>query len=208
MVVLPLTYLGNLAWFARLCFGQAIIDVGEHYVKQSYRNRCDILLSNGVSALSVPVVAGPNFPKQAVNEVRIDYSRRWQHTHWMSIRSGYGSAPYWETYEGMLAPLFEQRFERLCEWNRALLEVVLKALGSDVTPVFSEQYVTLQQTWEDLRQGLSPKPRLHRPDGRFRAELYWQPFSDRQPFAANLSIVDLLFCQGPGALAHLRRCVV
>ncbi len=190
MEVLPLAYLGSLSWFARVCFGEVVIDVGEHYVRRSERSRCEVLLVGGRSGLSVPVVAGSNWDKLATREVRIDASKRWRHTHWMSLRSGYGSAPYWEAYEGLFAPVFERRFERLYDWNRALLEASLKALGRDVTPIISETY--LGGMSDDAGAG-------------FCAEPYWQVFSDRMAFQPNLSIVDLIFCLGPGALDYLRR---
>ena len=58
--------------------------------------------------------------------------------------------------------------------------------------------------YADFRLSLSPKPRLSRPDPTFAAPQYYQVFSDRLPFAGNLSVIDLLFCEGPAAADILR----
>ena len=76
MEILSLTYLGNIQWFSKLCSSECIIDVHEHYVKQSYRNRCDILTANGPVALTVNTVKTINWPKSAVQDLSIDYSKR------------------------------------------------------------------------------------------------------------------------------------
>ena len=59
----------------------------------------------------------------------------------------------------------------------------------------------------DFREVISHKPRLKRPDPTFSAPEYYQVFADRIPFAPNLSAVDLLFCEGPGAGRIIRESV-
>ena len=95
MNLLPLTYLGNVQYFTKLCLSPCVIDLHEHFVKQSYRNRCDILATGGPLALTVQTVhvSGRGCP---MRDVRIDYSKRWQHQHWYSIRSAYKSSPYFD----------------------------------------------------------------------------------------------------------------
>ena len=39
MILLPTAYLGNLQYYSKLLSGEACIDLHEHYLKQSYRNR-------------------------------------------------------------------------------------------------------------------------------------------------------------------------
>lgn len=46
-MILSTAYLGNVQYYAKLLSGKAVIDLYEHYRKQSYRNRCDILTANG-----------------------------------------------------------------------------------------------------------------------------------------------------------------
>ena len=76
------------------------------------------------------------------------------------------------------------------------------------TVAYSESYVQNPDPAEDFRDALSPKPRLQRPDPAFRAAPYYQVFTERYPFAANLSIIDLLFCEGPDSTGILRDSTV
>ncbi len=200
--VLSLTYLGNIQWVGKLCAGGCVIDLGGHYVKQSYRNRCEILAPGGRTALTVNTVKGN---KQPMKDVRIDYSKRWQHQHRQAIVSAYANAPYFDHYWPELEPFFTRNHEFLRDLDAGLLENILRMLGSDVSPVYSETYVEPAPGFADLRDAISPKPRLSRPDPLFRPERYWQVFCDKLPFEPNLSVIDLLFCEGPHALSVLRR---
>ena len=208
MKILSLTYLGNIEWLCNLLFEDCVIDLYEHYHKQSYRNRCQIMTASGVAALSVQVARPDNVLKAPMREVRIDYSKRWQHQHWNSIVSAYRNAPYFDHYAGRFEPFYMRRFDFLADLNMGLLEVLLDALGTDVRPRFSEEHIEASAQTEDLR--LTPKAHptppapSFIPDPHFTPQEYYQTFSDRLPFAPNLSAIDLLFCEGPGAMEVLR----
>ena len=204
MVILPSTYLGNVCYFSKLGFGECVIDIHEHYVKQSYRTRADILTANGPLALSVQVVhAGGKIP---VKDVRLDYSKRWQHQHWVSLVSAYRSSPYFDHYADLFAPFYERRYEFLLDLNCELTLTLLRALGLPEELKLSESYIVPAPDDEDLRTSLSPKPQRRRPDSGFRAEPYCQVFSERFGFVPGLSVIDLLFCEGPDSGELLRIC--
>jgi hypothetical protein len=177
-----------------------VIDLGEHYVKQSYRNRCEILAPDSRTSLTVNVA---NDGKQAFSEVRIDYSKRWQHQHRQAIVSAYANAPYFDHYWPELEPLLIQRHKFLRDLNAGLLETILRLLRSSIKPNYSETYIEPATGLIDMRDAISPKPRLRKPDPLFLPERYWQVFCDKRPFEPNLSIIDLLFCEGPQALSIL-----
>lgn len=209
MNILSLTYLGNIQWFAKLCFSDCVIDVHEHYVKQSYRNRCNILTANGPASLTVNTVKASNWDKVSVRDTRIDYSKRWQHLHWQSLVSSYRSSPYFDHYAPEFEPFYQKRYEFLFDLNMELVEMVLRLIGCDKKVEVTDRYVdVVPPDAHDWRNGMSDKPRLSRPDPAFSAEPYWQVFSDRMEFVPNLSIVDLLFCEGPDSLDILRRSAV
>ncbi len=193
MNILSLTYLGNVQWFAKLLEG-AVIDVGEHYVKQSWRNRCEIASANGRLPLTVNVAAGAQ--RLPVRDVRVDYSKRWQHTHIEAIRSAYGRAPFFEHYWPALESVIGRGHKFLYDLDRELLELALKLMRIDVKLSFSENYV--EKAGNDLRNNISPK----RPAEGFRPERYWQVFGGWEP---NLSIVDVLMCEGPAAAEIIRK---
>lgn len=208
MTILPLTYLGNTDCFAALLGGECVIDLGENYVKQSYRNRCEILTAGGVATLTVNVVKGGSIRKRPVREMRIDYSKRWQHQQWMAIVSAYCSSPYFDHYAERFEPFFHRRYDFLADLSTGLLETLLPLLGHTQQLRFSDTYLTAAPDDRDLRGAFEP---LHRrpdgslADGAAHYEPYDQVFADRLPFAPDLSVIDLLFCEGPAAGDLLRR---
>ena len=190
MNILPLTYLGNTEWWALLLGGEAVIDVGEHYVKQTCRNRAEILTADGVMVLTVNVVKGSSLRKKAVAAMEVAYSKRWQHQHRVAIESAYRSSPYYDYYADRFAKLYDREWRYLVELNYATLETVCSILKCPV-PRISENYIIATESDIDLRD----KKR----DSAFAAEPYIQVFSDRLPFTPNLSIFDLVMCEGPAA---------
>ena len=186
MIILPLAYLGSLEWWQRALEPDAIIDVGEHFVKQSCRSRCEIATAAGRMSLTANVVKGSSIHKQAVRDIRLDYSKRWQHQHSVAIRSAYKSSPYYDYYADLLVPFFEQPHEFLYDFSRGLTDVVRKIGGVEQELRFSERYIVAGPEDVDLRG--------HNFLGaREGAAPYWQVFSERLPFESNCSAIDLLF---------------
>ena len=199
MTILPLAYLPSVEYFAHLLRGGCVVDLGEHFVKRSERNRARILATDGVMELTVHV-RNANRPRQPVRDVRIDYSKRWQHQHWMSILSAYRNSPYFDHYRDRFEPFYNREFTFLADWNIALLETVTGILGTPPALRFSDSYIEADTDDRDLRPAFEPL----RADGRTTAGgVYEQVFADRFPFVPNLSVIDLLFCEGPAAKAFL-----
>lgn len=189
----------SVEYVARLLREQCVIDLGENYIKRSERNRARILSANGVMPLTVHVENG-NRPRQRMRDVRIDYSKRWQHQHWVSILSAYKSSPYFDHYAEELEPFYRREWRYLVDYNMEYLQTLLRLLGAKCEVQVSEQYVEATEGDLDLR----PK---HNEGSTFVAEPYVQVFSDRMPFVENLSVLDLLLCEGPEAIsAVLMRC--
>jgi len=189
----------SVEYVVRLLREQCVIDLGENYIKRSERNRARILSANGVMPLTVHVENG-NRPRQRMRDVRIDYSKRWQHQHWVSILSAYKSSPYFDHYAEELEPFYRREWRYLVDYNMEYLQTLLRLLGAKCEVQVSEQYVEATEGDLDLR----PK---HNEGSTFVAEPYVQVFSDRMPFVENLSVLDLLLCEGPEAIsAVLMRC--
>lgn len=197
MTILPLAYLPSVSYFARLLRGDCVVDLGEHFVKRSERNRTRILATDGVMELTAHVCHA-NRPRQPMRDVRLDYSKRWQHQHWGALVSSYRSSPYFDHYAGRFEPFYTRSYDFLVEYNLGLLEE-LCSLSRIPMPTLSERYVEARPGDLDLRGRNSEGP-------AFEAEPYFQVFSDRMPFAANLSFADLLFAEGPASVSVLERC--
>ena len=201
MVILPLTYWGNIEHFANLLQAgeEAVIDLGENYVKRSERNRTEIVTPTGGMVLSVPLVKA-NRPRTPMHKIRIDNSKRWQHQHWVSILSAYKSSPYFDHFAHRIEPFYRKEWKYLVDYNLEYTSTLLSLLGVNRELPLSKSYYEAQPDDLDLR----PK---HKESSTFVAEPYFQVFSDRMPFEANLSILDLIMCEGPQAVnAVLMRC--
>ena len=191
MIILPSTYFGNIEYWSALRQGgdNVVIDLGENYVKRSDRNRTEIMTSGGVMQLSVQL-SHANRPRQPMSKMEIDYSKRWQHQHRVAMESAYRSSPYYDYYAERFAKLYNREWKYLIELNHATLEAVCAILKCPV-PRLSEVYIIASDNDIDLRD--------KRRESSFSAEPYIQVFSDRTPFTPNLSIYDLIMCEGPSA---------
>ena len=189
MKILPLAYLGSIEWWREALSPDAVIDVGEHYIKQSCRNRCEIATAAGRMSLTANVVKGASIHKRALKDMRLDYSKRWQHQHSVALRSAYRSSAYYDYWADLLVPFYEQPHEWLYDFNRGLAEVICKITGHTGELHFSEEYLTAGEGDIDLRGHDFLGPREGGPN-------YWQVFMEKVPFEPNLSIVDYLFNEG------------
>ncbi len=200
MTILPSAYLPPISYFVEIIAaeGSAVVDVGEHYIKRTLRNRTEIMTAQGVMSLTIPVKRA-NSPRSPMSGMEIDNSKRWQHQHWIAIMSAYRSSPYFEHYAPYIEPLYRAEWNHLVEFNGALMDIVLRLLRLEkgLYPNLSTQYIPAEEEHLDLRA----KGTIEAQQG---VEEYIQVFSDREPFAKNISILDLLFCEGSSALSMLK----
>lgn len=195
----PSCYLAPIAYYYYINnFETTIEDIHENFVKQTYRNRFYILSPNGIQSLTVPLIKVKR--KKIFKDVKIAYDENWQKIHWKSIESAYRSSPYFEYYEDDFQPLFEQKFDFLIDLNTALQNKIVDAIGLEVHIQKSTKYCETDTNLIDFRSSLSPKNKIA--DLDFPS--YLQVFNDRIPFKKNLSILDLLFNEGPNSLNYIK----
>ncbi len=178
-----------------------IIERYENYQKQSYRNRCEILSPNGKQTLSVPVIKKSG-NKQLVKDVKIDYKTDWQSLHLKSLKTAYFSSPFFEFYIDAFLPFFEKKYTFLFDLNIEILQTLLNELEIKKEITFSEKY-EFSYPFNDFRNSIHPKIKLN--TEYFKPEIYTQVFFDRFNFVPNLSVLDLLFNEGPAAESFLIR---
>jgi hypothetical protein len=197
--VLPMFYLPPVEYFVQLNTYKPgiLIEKEEHFPKQTYRNRANIFSPDGVLALTVPVVRGAkNHTK--IKDVKISYDFNWQRLHWQSLQACYRRSAYFEYYEDELRPFYEKKFDFLFDYNEQLLQFILKSIKLKVEWAYTESYEAEYPSLFDLRNSINPKKE---PD--LDQKPYFQVFEERQGFQKNLSIVDLLFNQGPHSVNYL-----
>ena len=193
---LPIAYFGNLEYFWHFTVNSKIsIDICENYVKQSYRNRAEIYGANGRLNLSIPVER-PFGAQSKTNQILISNAENWKKNHWKSIESAYSRTPFFEFYADKLKTLLDQDYKKLIDLNIALTTHLIEKLGIDCEVETLETSPPLIDN--DLRINLSPKK-----ESKFESKPYIQTFSDRNPFMPNLSILDLLFNEGPNSICIL-----
>jgi hypothetical protein len=180
---------------------RVIIDVGEHYVRQSHRTRTRIVGPNGVQDLSVQVLHGQG-QKIPMREVRLSYAETWPQQHLHAIRSAYGKSPWFIHYIDALETVLLAGHERLVDLDLATLRLGMGWLGLSTEVVVSESYMEGGGA-ADLRSGLHPKKPL--PMGIDAGPPYPQVFADRHGFQARMSVIDLVMNTGPEAPWIIRR---
>ncbi len=200
MICLSSAYLAPIEYYRLLCSGEEIvIEAYDHYVKQSYRNRCRIATANGVQTLSIPIEK-PASPKSYTKDIRIAEHGNWQHLHWHAIVSAYNSTPFFEFLEDDFRPFYEKQYDFLIDFNEELRQLICGILDIQVRISCSTCYKTDFAAGEiDLRDAIHPKKEPLSQD--FKP--YYQVFDTRYGFQPNLSIIDLLFNMGTEALLYL-----
>lgn len=207
--LLATAYLGPVQYYSKLLhYPEIIIEQHENYPKQTYRNRCRILGGNGLLTLSIPVDKGSEL-KVKTKDVIITYAENWQRMHWRTIISAYNNSPFFQYYEDDFAPFYqEQRWKYLIDFNLEIQEMVLDLLGiSTEIKLSSDYYQEAAENILDLRETIHPKKQRQKPDLFFSPEPYTQVFEDKFAFQPNLSIIDLLFNEGPESVEILKQCV-
>ena len=197
----------SLAYFPPISFwaawrqdGTNVLDLGENFQKQSYRNRMCIADPSGRKNLVVPV-AHKRGIRSSTAEMAITYAENWPIIHWRSIESAYRSSPYFEYYEDSLKPIFEAQYATLGALNLASIHWVITELEIEPNFELSATYVEADENDIDFREEIHPKKGL-----TLNSDSYHQVFSDRNPFLEDLSILDLLFNVGPAAYSFLLDC--
>lgn len=191
--IFPIFYLPPVSYFSALKAQdfKVLLEQHEHFPKQTFRNRASIASPDGLLDLTVPVVKGSKV-HTAFKDVKISYESKWQRLHWLSLQTCYRSSAYFEYYEYGIVSFYERKYDFLFDFNYAFLEWIVKQLK--ITPEFNltEEYVKEIPLNQDFRSGFK-KNEVH----LTQTKPYFQVFSDRNPFIPNLSVVDLLFNQGP-----------
>lgn len=192
------TYFPSIASFVAMAKANSVVfEVEDNYQKQTYRNRAYIYSANGKLLLNVPVKFTQK-NRQQYKDVKIANEENWQELHWKSLQSAYRTSPYFEFYEDELKPIFHKKHEFIIDLNFECLSVILDCLQLELDYSKTTEYVKEVTNQTDLRFLVNA-----RKEQNFVFEKYTQVFGDKHGFIGNLSILDLLFNEGPNALNYL-----
>ena len=195
--IFPTSYLPDIQYIALFLQQKAPkIELFETYQKQTCRTRCNIMTANGLQTLTVPIVK-TNGNHTMTKDIAISYKEPWQQIHQRSLEAAYRKTPYFEYYFPYLEKAFTTRFDRLIDLNECCLKFILKTLKFNKEIVYTEDFEPISYA-NDYRVSLSKWS----PE-KTRFPKYYQVFEDRQPFVSNLSVIDLIFNEGPEAVNYL-----
>ena len=192
--VLPICPFGNIKWWSLFLTSENVTLNGyENFQKQTWRNRYDIQGANGTQSLTIPIIRESGV-KTKTKDIQLFHETHWKKVHWRSIKSAYGSSPFWIYYSDAIEKMYTSQFTTLYEFSLKSIEVIAEELALD-----SELKTTLEKPNQEVDFSKEFKPsKCH-----FKNEPYLQVFSDRFEFQPNLSILDLLFNLGPEAEHYL-----
>ena len=210
-VILSSAYLAPVQYFTKLMsYSRVYLENCESYLKQTYRNRTIILTANGPVQLSLPVVDGPR-AKGPIRDIQLSYDHQWQQIHWRGISSAYNNSPFFEYYSDDFAPYyFEKKWKYLIDFNLDMQNTVLDSLGFHPDLKLTAEYVNVGEVFgdfDDFRYVIHPKIQKQTFDEHFIPTPYTQVFQEKSAFIPNLSILDLLFNEGPEATGNLKSCI-
>ena len=197
--LLPLAYAGPIAHWIPICKQQNIIwEVEDFYQKQTYRNRMEIHAANGKLMLSIPIQHLGYDGRQNYKDVQIAYEFPWQRNHWLSLKNADQSSPFFEYYEDNIAPLYQTQYKSLFAFNKHVMETICELLQIQAPQETTSTYEK-DSPHHDLRHLIDAKT----PKATTFCE-YTQVFSYKNGFIPNLSILDLLFNNGPETVTMLQ----
>lgn len=197
LVVIP-TYFASIDVLHKLKKTNKIIfEVCDNYQKQTLRSRQYIYGANGKLLLNIPIKHQKKLQKerQKMAEVEVDNSFSWRINHLRSIQSAYRTSPYFEYYEDEFEALYSKSYIRLLEFNLASWKLMLQLFGIEAKIQLTEIYRECYSEAEDIRN-LSIAKRKPIYD----IPTYIQVFSQKFGYLPNLSVLDLLFNEGPNAI--------
>jgi len=196
-------YFPNISFYKTLIKHDILlIERYEHYQKVSFRNRCYIAGPNGSILLSVPLARGKN-QRTVMKDVKISNDERWQALHWKTLVSAYRRSPWFEYYEDELGKLFTKEVTYLLDWNLMCLEWANKIVGITSPITFTDEYHKIYEAGKgitDARDIMHPSTKEVDED----TVRYTQVFQERAGFLPDMSILDLIFCEGKRSIELLR----
>ncbi len=205
--LLSSAYFAPIQWYQKLNrYDVCLIEQHDHFVKQTYRNRCVIATANGVQTLSIPVEKFDDV-KCEMKDVCISDHDNWRHQHWNALLSAYGESPFFEYYQDDIRPFYEKKWKFLFDFNMEITHTLCELLDiqSDIRP--TEEFLPMDKTGEtvlpyaDFREVIRPKRPLA--DADFVPKPYYQVYEQKIGFQPNLSILDLLFNMGNESIFYL-----
>jgi hypothetical protein len=196
------TYFSPIAQFGKMYQCNSFtFEVEDNFQKQTYRNRCYIYGANGKQLLNIPIKHSRSNNKQKTKDIRIEAGSRWQKQHYKSLKTAYNSSPFFEFYEDDIVNIFEKEYVFLQDLNFDSFQFINEALELNLSYNESQEYQLYPDN--DYRVLASVKAQPY-----YESDIYTQIFDEKYGHIENLSILDLLFMEGPNSISFLEKVTV
>jgi hypothetical protein len=194
------------------------------YTRRDWRNRNKIKTPRGLRWLTVPVRTKGRY-YQKVRETEVS-DPGWGGRHWQSIVHNYSKAEYFDTYRDLFEELYLGQNERfLSQINYRFLTAICQILGIRTKLSWSMDYDVAEEDKTERLVGLckqagateylsGPAAKAYMEEDLFKdegIELRYMDYSGYPeynqlfpPFKHSVSIIDLIFNEGPDAPRYMR----
>jgi hypothetical protein len=192
------TYFSPISQYQALLNSNSItFEVEDNYQKQTYRNRCYIYGANGKQLLNIPVSIPKSAKKTKSKDILVENSN-WQKQHYKSLEAAYNHSPFFEFYKDDLQKLFSKKYTYLLDVNLDSFAFIMEAL--ELSKEYSLSKVYEETKLNDFRNLADSKKKVE-----ISFLSYIQMFDQKFGFLKNLSILDLLFMEGPNSINFLKK---
>tara|TARA_B100000809_G_scaffold63282_1_gene59963 strand:- start:7675 stop:8289 length:615 start_codon:yes stop_codon:yes gene_type:complete len=203
MILVQPTYFSPIIQYAAIVRSKNILfEFEDNFQKQTYRNRCYISGANGKQLLNIPIKHNKKEDKTKTKDILIDYeTSQWHQTHLKSLQAAYRSSPFYEYYEDDIKVIFSKKHKYLIDLNIDTHNFVMEMLQESI-PYTKTNEFEFDTSISDHRDLANAKRELS-----VNFPSYIQMFDEKHPFSENLSILDLLFMEGPASYKYLENIV-
>ena len=192
------TYFSPISQYgAMMNFDSITFEVEDNFQKQTYRNRCYIYGANGKQILNIPLSYPKTEGRKKTKDILVEDSN-WQTQHYKSLKIAYSHSPFFEFYKDDLQLIFEKKYKYLLDVTLDSFLFINDALDLAKNHAASKEYN--DSNLNDFRHLASAKSNLN-----YNFEPYIQMFDHKYGFLENLSILDLLFMEGPNSISFLEK---
>jgi hypothetical protein len=196
------TYFGPISQYSEIInTDEVLFEVHDNFQKQSFRNRCYIFNTNGKQLLNIPVKHPSSSSRKQTKDTLVENATHWQDQHFKSLKTAYRNSPFFEFYVDDLAHIFEKKYTYLQDINIDTFLFVSEALQISSNFKKTSSYTEVLES-NDFRNLVAIKTQP-----KNLVKPYIQMFDDKHGFLPNLSILDLLFMEGPNAISFLEKNV-
>ncbi len=195
--MIDLHYFGEINWYLKCIDSTDVVfSPYKNYQRGLKLNRMRLMGANGPLLLTVPLEGGRD-QYGHLKDLQISYAEPWQRIHWRGIHDNYRKAPWFEDYAPGLESLYRKQEKYLLDLNLKTTEWVLQRLKWKIAILaVTEEEAKNQPQQTGAAPGQEQQPVW---------PVYKQVFAERHGFVPNLSILDLLLCEGPMATAYLKK---